>query len=123
MDNQLTHYGVKGMRWGVRRSKAQLSRSRKKRGDDASKYSDEELKRKVARMNLEKQYSQMTRKESPAAKKFLVKALATSAATLATAYISKYMKNGAKFVESNILDYMERKAEEDIAARLAGLKR
>ncbi len=28
MDNSLTHYGILGMRWGIRRSKAQLRRAR-----------------------------------------------------------------------------------------------
>ena len=33
LDDTLQHYGVKGMKWGVRRSKEQLSKARKKVGD------------------------------------------------------------------------------------------
>lgn len=77
----LEHYGVKGMRWGVRRTDAQLARSSGKkesesgdggggkggseskaavRGKSASQMSDKELKKVVERINTEKQYNQLT---------------------------------------------------------------
>lgn len=42
----LTHYGVPGMRWGVR----------KNRSSGISKMSDGELKSAISRMNLEREY-------------------------------------------------------------------
>ena len=44
MSNELNHYGVKGMRWGVRRSENRSSRSRGKRGN-SSKESAQRRKR------------------------------------------------------------------------------
>lgn len=71
----LRHYGVKGMRWGVRRSAQQLARARaerreagksedKKRHDSNRKkgpnaLSDKELQALVTRMNTEQNYSRM----------------------------------------------------------------
>lgn len=61
----LEHYGVKGMKWGVRRTKKsggsgkKSAKSRLK--DEVEDISDEELKRAVSRMQLEKQYIELTR--------------------------------------------------------------
>lgn len=59
----LEHYGVKGMKWGVRRNR---SSSPKRSGGDPKKgiksLSDAELQRRVNRLNLEKQYSSLTSK-------------------------------------------------------------
>ena len=80
VDDFIEHYGVKGMRWGVRRTDAQLARAgAKKSGDDdsgskskkvvgktktsgksASQMSDKELKRVVDRINTEQQYARLT---------------------------------------------------------------
>jgi hypothetical protein len=71
VDEFLSHFGVKGMKWGVRRASGSGSsalhpdavrinehRARvKKGGTDA--LSTEELQRLVTRMNLEKQYSSL----------------------------------------------------------------
>ena len=57
----LEHYGVKGMRWGVRRSRRQLRRAAKSRDSDRLKnMSDDELRTMVNRMNLEQQYSRLS---------------------------------------------------------------
>lgn len=93
--NDLTHYGVKGMRWGVRKdlsptpasvterpgrslkttggvnqpatqdaiNAAKLRQKAKKSTTDS--LSNEELKRLVARMNLEQQYSNLTKQRQP----------------------------------------------------------
>ena len=81
----LSHYGVAGMHWGVRRTEAQLGTDKKVldassaavresknintaiRGarttnklKEAESLTDQELKDRVARMNLEQQYSNLS---------------------------------------------------------------
>lgn len=80
-DEFLEHFGVKGMRWGVRRSRKQLARAAKEReGSESSsnsarasktkskkesklkvsEMSDAELRQRLNRMNMEKQYRELT---------------------------------------------------------------
>ena len=85
MSNSLYHHGIKGMKWGVRRTPEQLERARGYAGEgkkivdsgkninqsianirttknsskDLSKMSDQELRDRVNRMNLERQYSSL----------------------------------------------------------------
>lgn len=60
VDAYLEHYGIKGMKWGVRRSQKQLSRARASQKTSYKKgpkeLSTDELKRRVARMETEKRY-------------------------------------------------------------------
>ena len=85
MTTDIQHYGVKGMKWGVRRSDAQLARARKARkkdnrsGDrklvdksiDKSKksgvgsLSNKQLKQVNSRLELERKYKQLNTKKSP----------------------------------------------------------
>lgn len=62
MSDTLAHYGIKGMKWGVRRKSgsdsSSGSRSSTSRGR-ASQMSDEELRRRINRLQLERQYSQL----------------------------------------------------------------
>lgn len=85
-EDELYHYGVKGMKWGVRRTAAQLGRAIKKAGSSlkksisesnkranerkrerelremkgkARKLSTDELKRRVERLKLEKEYNSL----------------------------------------------------------------
>lgn len=57
----LAHHGVKGQKWGVRRSRRSLRKAAEKRGSNPTKdLSNEELQQLVTRMNLEQQYSRLT---------------------------------------------------------------
>lgn len=75
-NNELAHHGVKGMKWGVRRSKTQLARAGGKKPRDSSKeihedykkahskksvktMSDAELRNRLNRLNMEQQYAKL----------------------------------------------------------------
>lgn len=67
--NEITHHGVKGMKWGIRRnrrSKAASKRSKKvkrSRAKDTKNrrlLSNEELKKRIDRLELEKKYKQLS---------------------------------------------------------------
>lgn len=82
LDDVLEHYGIKGMRWGVRRTDEQLARargrrrsSRREKSPDAaaaeeakkkakkggvSSLSNQELKKLNERLNLEQNYERLT---------------------------------------------------------------
>ena len=68
MNEFLSHYGIKGMRWGVRRSRSQIDSSsedhrtaqsakKKAKKGGVKSLSNKELQDLITRMNLEKQYS------------------------------------------------------------------
>lgn len=80
MDNTLQHFGILGMKWGVRRSPEQLkkkqqqsedykkSRELKKKG--VSGMTTAELKEYVNRANLEQQYKNLNKRDVSAGSKF-----------------------------------------------------
>ncbi len=67
MNDELYHYGVLGMKWGRRKasssSDSSSSSQRKRKKEKVSNLSDEELKKRINRLNLEKQYKDLTKKE------------------------------------------------------------
>lgn len=63
-ENALQHHGVKGQKWGLRNKRTS------KQGASADKpkahqLSDEDLKKAVSRMQMEKQYTQLVGGKSP----------------------------------------------------------
>ena len=89
----LQHYGILGMKWGVRRTPEQLARASGKKSssdDEVKKMSDSELRSKINRLQMEKQYKQLTSSEISVGRKFVQQT--------ATNYVSKYMTKGIDVV-------------------------
>lgn len=94
MGKYLIHYGILGMKWGVRRdnpSSGSSSRTKKQKKvtlkQKAKTMSDDELKKAVNRLQMEKQYSQLSSEDVSRGKAFaqkLMKAGTTIAAVTTT---------------------------------------
>lgn len=91
VDNFLVHFGVRGMRWGVRRSSGgsggvSIAPKRPHSSEHtalttikpkkAKELSDSELKSAIGRMNLERQYNSLNPKGFTRANKVVLAALA-----------------------------------------------
>lgn len=115
-ENVLQHYGVLGMKWGVRRTPAQLARARKERSGNSessgakkttktatkgksspsssnskkklSDMSDDELKNEIGRLQLEKTYRDLMKSNYPPKK-----TLTDRGKEIATDIITNSVKN------------------------------
>ena len=74
----LSHYGTKGMKWGVRKARSSSSTVRTTFKKAPSKLSDAELARRIKRMETEKKYNQLNRKDISEGKKIVMDILGTS---------------------------------------------
>ena len=105
-EQYLMHYGVKGMRWGIRRKrKSSSSKVRQKYSDDEAQkkasnstarkkekvttMDDAELQRRLARLRMETELERLTKQQSTAKIDSIVKNLGT-VATLTTSAITIY---------------------------------
>lgn len=102
---ELMHYGVLGMKWGVRRRRSTIKKSSNKTDSDpkeskvkkkksVSELSDTELRQAINRIQMEKRLAQLTAKEKSAGAKFVTDVLTNAAKQTATSYTAKYMAKG-----------------------------
>lgn len=104
-DAILAHYGVKGMRWGVRRSKSSKATQfiPGQRNYDTRKLSNAELKKVVARMQLETQYREINKKAIQSGKKEtnkLLKSFGNATIALATTAFTAALGKAVKDLTS-----------------------
>ena len=118
MDNELSHYGVPGMKWGVRKDgrpqgysnngfNISKNKSKKTIGSKKSKaikkMSDAELNSKINRIQKERQYKDLTATKIQRAKKLVSKVLATAVVAVATTATQKAIKKILKEMGDNYL--------------------
>lgn len=102
MNNTLVHYGILGMKWGIRRTPEQLARARRRSMTDEphedykkahtpksiKSMSDAELRNRLNRLQMERQYSQLSESSVNKGKEYaqkVFKAGTTVAAVTSTA--------------------------------------
>ena len=110
MENELYHFGIKGMKWGVRRYQnkdGSLTAAGKKRQASANKHedytkvhskanissmSDAELRQRVNRLQMEQQYSKLSSSDVSKGKSYVNKAIkfGTTVATVTSTGLTIY---------------------------------
>ena len=110
-DDELMHFGVKGMKWGRRKSKQTSGSkgkktSKKKNKKNARRMSNKELMARIKRLDLEKRYmdaynrSQTNKLMSEIFNVSTKAALFTGAVTSTMVNLDKMAKLGNKFVKA-----------------------
>ena len=115
MNNNLQHHGIKGQKWGIRRyqnkdgSLTPAGRKRQKQNDDGPVHedhskshdnksvksmSDKELRDRINRLNMERQYAQLTATEKSIGRKIVSEVLLNVGKELAKEYLKNYAKKG-----------------------------
>lgn len=126
----LKHYGVLGMKWGVRRyqpyPKGQEHKGKfvgnkgasKKKGKvvsektakkEISAMSDETLRRNINRINMEDQLLNLTTGQKTSGRKMAEGIIKTAGTTVATAYVTKKFQDGGAKMGKVISETLEKK--------------
>lgn len=122
-NNELYHFGIRGMKWGVRRyqnkdgTSTSLGKKRKATNGDSKKeniknMTDDELRKRVNRLQMERQYSQLTSdtKKVNKGKQFVSKMIKTGTAISAATTTALTLYNNAEKIKG-IVEKMEKKAK------------
>ena len=121
-NNSLQHHGVKGMKWGIRRTPAQLGHKAKKKkitADQRAKanmrkdvknrrlLSDDEIKKKIERIQNQKKLKELTEEELSPGRKAAKRILSNSGQKVATTLITGAALYGVKSAMTRHFDVRE----------------
>jgi len=99
-EDVLEHYGVPGMKWGRRKAEGTATGSKRKTKAEATGHptakslSDSELRTRINRLQMEKQYAQLTAADVNPGKKIVQEILTNTAKGIAVSYAQQYARKG-----------------------------
>jgi len=106
LDNFLEHFGVKGMKWGIR--KDGKGSGKKSAQQTAKTLTNKELKKRVDRLNMEKQYASLAKGDAAASMSTGQKIVNGVVADFGGRVLKDLTKRGAKVTG----DYIAKKVGE-----------
>ena len=118
--NELSHYGVPGMRWGVRRSGVSSMPGKTKKGPPSEDYkrmldmkkrgtknlTTSELRELTGRIQLEKQYKDLSKAQVSKGKAFVQDTLKSTGKEVAKEALKNAAKKGLENGVKHVADFM-----------------
>jgi hypothetical protein len=121
VNNILEHYGIPGMHWGRRKNRSNKPRKLSRReiiekesSEDATRkrqlrkkklheLTNEELKTLNTRMQLEKQYRELTKTDVSSGRRFVADVLTNTSKQTANTYTSRYLSKGVELALKTVI--------------------
>lgn len=104
-NTSIFHYGKLGMRWGQRRASGPPSDEHKAlkeiKGKQAHELTNLQIRKAAERIQLEKQYKDLTKKQPPAAVKAVNEILASQGKTMVATFVASTAALAVKYVLDN----------------------
>lgn len=95
-EDELAHYGTKGMRWGKRKSQSSSDSESGPPRPDVKKMSDDELRAAINRIKLEKEFTKLTAPEVSRGRKIVGDMLLDVGKQQAKAYLNRQVEAALK---------------------------